>query len=45
LTVLNQLCQLLRLKTNFFTPQQKLKFKTRDGAKITKKASGAFRGE
>jgi hypothetical protein len=30
---------------DFFTPQQKLKFKTRDGAKITKKASGAFRGE
>ena len=37
LTVLNQLYQLLRLETNFFTPQQKLKSKTRDGAKITKR--------
>jgi hypothetical protein len=37
LRILNQLYRLLRLETNFFSPQQKLKSKTRDGAKITKR--------
>jgi hypothetical protein len=37
LEVLNQLYQPLRLMTNFFTPQQKLISKTRDGAKVIKK--------
>lgn len=37
LDLLNQLYQPLRLMTNFFTPQQKLIAKTRDGAKVIKK--------
>ena len=37
LELLNRLYQPLRLMTNFFTPQQKLIAKTRDGAKVTKK--------
>lgn len=37
LALLNQLYQPLRLMTNFFTPQQKLIAKTRDGAKVIKK--------
>ncbi|SRR6266498_430988 len=37
LELLNQLYQPLRLMTNFFTPQQKLVSKTRDGAKVIKK--------
>lgn len=37
LQLLNQLYQPLRLMTNFFTPQQKLVSKTRDGAKVIKK--------
>jgi hypothetical protein len=35
--VLNRLYQSLRLMTNFFTPQQKLIEKTRDGARVTKR--------
>lgn len=35
-TNLNQLYKLLRLETNFFTPQQKLVSKIRDGATVTK---------
>jgi hypothetical protein len=34
---LNRLYQSLRLMTNFFTPQQKLVEKVRDGARVTKK--------
>lgn len=34
---LNRLYQSLRLMTNFFTPQQKLIEKTRDGARVTKR--------
>jgi hypothetical protein len=34
---LNRLYQSLRLMTNFFTPQQKLTEKVRDGAKVSKK--------
>jgi hypothetical protein len=37
LEALNQLYQSLRLMTNFFSPQQKLISKTRDGAKVVKK--------
>lgn len=36
LELLNRLYQPLRLMTNFFTPQQKLIAKTRDGAKVIK---------
>ncbi|HEX4702234.1 MAG TPA: hypothetical protein VH352_08925, partial [Pseudonocardiaceae bacterium] len=35
--VLNGIYALLRDQINFFTPQQKLTSKTRDGAKVTKK--------
>ena len=37
LTLLNELYSLLRLMTNFFSPQMKLKEKTRDGARVTKR--------
>lgn len=37
LEALNRLYQSLRLMTNFFSPQQKLISKTRDGAKVIKK--------
>lgn len=42
LRLLNQLYKLLRLETNFFTPQQKLISKVRDGAKVTKKHDKAL---
>jgi len=37
LGILNEIYALLRLLTNFFTPQQKLISKTRHGAKVTKR--------
>jgi hypothetical protein len=37
LTLLNELYSLLRLMTNFFSPQMKLREKTRDGARVTKR--------
>jgi hypothetical protein len=37
LTLLNELYSLLRLMTNFFSPQMKLREKTRDGSRVTKR--------
>ncbi len=37
LALLNELYSLLRLMTNFFSPQMKLREKTRDGARVTKR--------
>ena len=37
LALLNELYALLRLMTNFFSPQMKLKEKTRDGARVTRR--------
>ena len=37
LALLNELYSLLRLMTNFFSPQMKLRQKTRDGARVTKR--------
>ena len=37
LALLNEIYARLRLQINFFTPQQKLVSKTRDGAKVTKR--------
>lgn len=37
LALLNELYGRLRLQTNYFSPQQKLVGKTRDGAKVTKR--------
>jgi hypothetical protein len=37
LKILNELYELLRLERNFFSPQQKLISKTREGAKVIKR--------